>query len=393
VTGSAGRRTVERFAIAGALLAAAALLLPNSFAMALGGSHPILAARLAPSNARVATAAAAAIGGDPRKKEIRALVRTALARDLTVIAGIELRGADRAASGRQAEAARLFALSDRLSRRSLPTRLWLIQASVDRGDVAGALANFDLALRTSTEAPAILFPVLAKASADPTLTVPLARLLDRPSDWRLTYFEWALANGPDLSSLANMMMQMRDRRLIEENRLDQRLVELLVTKSEFTQAVHLKRRFDPKPAGLVADPHFADPSARYPFGWGLGSDGSIGAERSLAASGPVLAYRATAPRSGQVAAQLLILPPGNYRLETRTAAAATGVAPLWTLTCGDSGPGLAQLEQPLVAGAQAAAAFAVPQGCPAQWLVLRIRPSTETRVQAGEIDWVSIMRR
>src|SRR5262249_7177342 len=75
---------------------------------------------------------------------------------------------------------RLFELSSAISRRSLPTRLWLIQRSVDHGDVAGALENFDIALRTSTAAPDALFPVLATASSDPGLAQPLARLLDRP---------------------------------------------------------------------------------------------------------------------------------------------------------------------------------------------------------------------
>lgn len=392
--GSARRRLIARLGIAGALLGAGALLLPNSLAMALSGSEPALAARIAPANARAAAAAAAAIGGDPRRPEIRALVRTALARDLTVFAGIELRGADLAASGRQADAARLFALSDGLSRRSLPTRLWLIQTSVDRGDVAGALANFDIALRTSTEAPTILYPVLAKASADPRLTVPIARLLDRPSDWRLMYFEWALANDPDLHSLAEVTMHMRDTRLVRDNRIDQRLIESLVTATDFAQASRVRRRFDPRPPALIADPRFADPSAQYPFGWGLGSDSAMGAERSLGTNGPVLSYRAAAPRSGQVAAQLLTLSPGAYTLATKTAVAPTGKPPVWSIACGeDGGPRLAELEQPSAAFGQATTAFVVPAGCQAQWLTLNIRPYSESNVQSGGIEWVAIVRR
>jgi hypothetical protein len=37
--------------------------------------------------------------------------------------------------------------------------------------------------------------------------------------------------------------------------------------------------------------------------------------------------------------------------------------------------------------------FAVPAGCPAQWLVLRIRPFAESTVQSGAIEWVSVVRR
>jgi hypothetical protein len=370
------------------------MLLPNSLGMALSGGNPTLAARIARSNARIAIASAAAARADPRSPEIRSVVRAALARDLTVLPAIELRAADLAASGRTPQAERLFLLSNRLSRRSLATRLWLIQTSVDRGDVAGALANFDIALRTSTRAPEILYPILAKASADPTLTVPLARLLDRPSDWRLMYFEWALANDPDTHSLANVTMQMRSRPLIHANTIDQRLIEQLVTKGDFVQALRLRRWFDPRPAPLVADPHFEGRSAQFPFGWGLVSDGSVEAELSLSSNGPVLAYRAASSHSGQVAAQLLALPAGRYVLATRTAAAAAGDAPLWSIACGeDGGASLAELEQPMTAHAETATDFVVPGRCPAQWLVLQLRPSGRSTAQSGAIEWVSVRPR
>jgi hypothetical protein len=344
--GSRCRRGAARAAIVLGALAAGAVILPASLATALGDDHPGLAARIAPWNARAAASAAAAIGGDPRKPETRALVRTALGRDLTVLTAVEMRAVDLAASGRQADAAQLFHLSDQLSRRSLPTRLWLIQASVDRGDVAGALANFDIALRTSTEAPPILFPVLARATADPSLTAPIARMLDRPSDWRLMFFEWALANDANLDSIANVVIRMRGRGFVTKNQVDQRMIEHLVTSADFGQATRLKQRGDPRPLPLVADARFSDPSALYPFGWGLVSDGSMGTERSLDGNGSALTFRASSTRSGQVAAQLLVLQPGHYTFATGTAAASVGEAPYWSITCGqEAGPLLAEPRQ------------------------------------------------
>ena len=168
-------RLAARAGIAAGALVAAAVVLPASLASWADVGHPQLAAKIAPWNAPAAADAAAALGTDPRKPEARALVRRALARDLTQVQAIEQRALDEALSGNSGRARRLFALSDRLSRRSLPTRLWLIQDAVDRGNVAGALRNFDIALRTTTDAQPILFPVLAKAAADPTLTNPLAR--------------------------------------------------------------------------------------------------------------------------------------------------------------------------------------------------------------------------
>ena len=373
---------------AGALLTAA-VVLPSSIAAWLSTDRPDIAARIAPWDARAATNAAAALRADPRSPEVRNLVSKALARDLTVTTAIELRAADAAASGRQTEAAWLFQLSDRLSRRSLPTRLWLIQDAVDRGDVEGALRNFDIALRTSTDAPLILYPVLAKAAADPGLTVPLVRTLDRPSDWRLMFLEWTLANSADLASVARVVDRMHDRTFVTTNGVDQHLIERLVTARNFGPALLLHRTFRPGD-GIVADPAFVDVSARYPFGWGLVSETSLGAERSL---GPTLSYHAAAAQSGQVAAQLLGLVPGRYGLATRTAAFTTGEAPYWSIVCAQAGgTELVRLDQPVAVGREAAAGFMVPAGCPAQWLTLSVRPGADTS-QSGAIAWVAVNAR
>jgi hypothetical protein len=367
------------------------VLLPSSLATWADVDHPQLASRIAPWNAVAAADAAAELGTtDPRNPRVRALVSRALARDLTQIPAIELRALDLAVSGRPAQARRLFELSDRLSRRSLPTRLWLIQDAVDRGNVAGALRHFDIALRTTTDAQPILFPVLAKASADPTLTEPLARMLDRSSDWRLMYLNWTVANADDAAATARVVAHMRDAGFVVSNGVDQRLIERLASGGEFAEARLLNQRFGRSSAG-VADPNFTDSGARYPFGWGLVSNGSLGAERVLSGSSSMLSYRAAPANSGQIAAQLLTLRPGRYSLRVRTAAAGTGAPPYWSIACPNGNGGeLARVEQPLAANGTAAAVFAVPTDCSGQWLTLRVRPAPDASEQSGAVASVSI---
>lgn len=386
-------KLIARGGIAAGALLAIAIFVPASLADWASVDHPLVAARIAPWNAPAAAAAAAALGADPRNREVRALTDRALARDATLVSSIEVRALDLALSGRTAEARRLFTLSDQLSRRSLPTRLWLIQDSVDRGDVAGALDNFDIALRTTADAQPILFPVLAKASADPTLTLPLARMLDRPSDWRLMFVDWSLNHDSHLGGVASVVAHMRDRRFVVGNSIDQQLAERLVGDRHFAPAILLNRTFG-RPVPGVADPHFADASARYPFGWGLVSNGSLTADRVPGGSSAVLRYGAEPAHSGQVAAQLLTLAPGRYVLATRTAAEASGEAPFWSVTCAqEGGAGIAQLDQPLHANAAASASFVVPAGCAAQWLTLTLRPSADAMPQSGAIAWVSLTPR
>ena len=384
------QRLLARAGIVAGALVLAAVVLPSSLASWADVDHPRIAAQIAPWDAAAATDAAASLGANPRNPRVRALVRRALARDLTQVTAIELRALDLAVSGKRGQARRLFRVSDRLSRRSLPTRLWLIQDAVDHGDVAGALHDFDIALRTSTDAPPILFPVLARASADPRLTIPLARTFDRPSEWRLMFFDWALANDVDPGPIASVVARMRDRRFVVANSVDQRLIERLVTAREFAAARSLSRAFGHNPTG-VADPNFADANAHFPFGWELVSNGSIAAERAIAGATPVLSYSAGPANGGQVAAQLLNLAPGVYRLAAETAANATGAAPYWSLTCEGGGGEIAHLDQPLTANTGAETGFAVPVDCVAQWLTLTIRPAPDSNTQAGAIASIAVL--
>ncbi|HYC66064.1 MAG TPA: hypothetical protein VEC14_15145, partial [Reyranellaceae bacterium] len=201
-----------RTAIVAAAIALSLPVLRSGAAQSLARADPVAAAELAPGDARAAVDAARArveAGESAASPEVRRLVRTALRRDLTVPGALELRALDLELSGDRRRAGRLFELSSAISRRSLPTRLWLIQRSVDRGDVAGALDNFDLALRTSSAAPDILFPVLAGATADPGLVRPIAGVLDRPTDWRAMFLGYAISEGGAAPAIADVVLAMR----------------------------------------------------------------------------------------------------------------------------------------------------------------------------------------
>lgn len=387
------RKTLARVGIAGGALLAAAVFLPSALATWLEVDHPTIATRIAPWNAAAAADAAASQASNPRAPEVRSLVQKTLARDLTNVQAIELRAVDLALSGKKQQARQLFALSDELSRRSLPTRLWLIQDAVDHGKVAGALRNFDIALRTTTDSQPILFPVLAKASADPTLTIALAQTFDRRSEWRLLFFEWVTANAADVRPVANVVMHMRDARFVRANDIDQHLIERLVSDRQFDAARLINRRYGRHSEG-VADPNFRDASAHYPFGWGLVSTGSLEGARALIGSSSVLTYSAAPANSGQVAAQLLGLAAGDYVLAAKTATNVSGAAPYWSLTCAqEDGEEIARLDQPMSAGAAGRTRFTVPARCGSQWLTLRIRPAPDSNSQEGAIAWVNIAAR
>ena len=368
-------------------------------AIHLANSDPGAAAALAPYDARAAIAAVqarVAKGGDIASPEARSLVGEALARDVTLTSAIELRALQAEAAHDPAREGRLFSLSSAISRRSLPTRLWLIQRSVDRGDVAGALDNFDIALRTSISAPDVLFPVLARATSDPSLAAPIARLLDRPDEWRLAFLHYAITEAHAGPGVAGVLMHMRDRRMILAGRVDEALIGELASERAYGLARQVRMRFGPPLGpGLVADADFADPRQAYPFGWNVIGDGPAGAQRARVDGRPQLQYQASPGGGGQIATQLLTLAPGPYRLTVTTAAPASDPLsqPFWTLTCsGDAGLQLGVLDQPATKDAAGGLDFTVPQGCEGQWLVLILKSSDAPNL-TGAIGSVEVSRR
>ena len=388
-------RLIRASIVVAALLVSVAVV-RSGLANALGDADPIAAAAVDSSDATAAGAAARTRverGESPSSPAVRALVRRALLRNATLTTAIELRALDLQSSGKARGAARLFQLSRQISRRSLATHLWLIQRAVDRGNAAQALGEFDVALRTSSAAPQLLFPVLTRASADPTLAGRIAHLLDRPSDWREMFLDYALHKPGSAPSLLPLLLRMRDRAFIKDRQLDRLLISQLVKVNAFPEARLAEQAFGPPaaPSALVRDADFSQPQFRYPFGWGLIEAAGTWAERDGRNPRPVLAYRSAPGGTGQVATQLLTLKPGRYRMRARNAVAPAdrSALPYWTVTCAGRQPvQIALIDQP--ATSDGGGDFDVPPGCGGQWLALNLRASDLRDGQSGAIRSVTL---
>lgn len=365
-----------------AAIAAAALV---SAAFVIGAGTPT-SARSAIDRARDLLGQ----GADPADPAVQTLVRNALRRDSTIPAALEMMALASESRGDRPAAERLYRLSDRIGRRSLATRLWLAQDAVERGDVPATLAHMEIALRTSTAAPTLVFPALARGLEDPALVEPIAALVDRPSDWREAFLIYAAESAAPQSAAA-LFLAIRDRRLVLKNDLDRKLVARLVEDGQFSLARRTDRAFasNADTAPLVADGGFDDPSARHPFGWGITETSEIGASREVEDGRAVLAYHANSAEGGQVAAQLLTLPQGEYLFEAKAAQSSESeVPPLWVISCAGQARVVATIPLRPLGNPRSSFRFAVPAGCPAQWLTLAVRPALAP--QSGRVESVAI---
>ena len=399
------RRTYRGLCRAGILTSSIILsvaIVRTGLATALSKTNPLMAVQADSGSAEASAAAARALveaGELPTSPRVRAFVRNALREDASLTPAIELRALDLDASGNRPAAIRLFELSRRISRRSLGTHMWLIQRAVDRRNVKDALAEYDLALRTSTAAPRLLFPVLSAAATNPDLAGPIARMLDRPSDWREAFLDYAIARqGTAPAMLTPLIVDMRDRTFLKDKQIDQMLIARLVGDGAFRPASSVAAAFGPalKPGALIRDSDFSQPQFRFPFGWELIENATVWAQRGQVSSGPVLLYHGASGGSGPAATQLLTLTPGRYGLSARSASPAIDQAarPYWTVTCASRPPRqIALIDLGGSANAFAQGDFAVPTGCDGQWLTLNLRASDRADGQSGAIRSVTIERR
>ena len=376
---TATRPRTERFAVtpraiagAGAALAAGLVGFLLSQSLILTRADPAWALARWPWNAaaRAEQATALLTQGQDRAtaEQVRALSVAALQDQPLSVPAVRALGVAQAIAGEESPAGRTMAFAETLSRRDLPTELWLIEDRVARGDVAGALVHYDRALRSADTAPDLLFPVLVAASADPAVARPLARLVaTRPLWWR-DYLTRLIQANPSSAGTATIVAAVR----LDPSDADERgLLSSAMTRLADAGRADLAGRLAPV-SGKLTNGGFEAQSGLVPFDWRLAEEGDFDAEIDARADGRgnALFLDARSGRGGTVARQLLTLAPGRYRLTGTVGDVAAGEIPTVYLACAGQAPviGRFRTRAAPAGGAPFAIDFAVPSGCAGQWL-------------------------
>ncbi len=191
--------------LAAAGLALAALPAYHLSALAaLRVNDPEAAYRLQPGDALAAStvlasrlAEGAELELDPGDLRV-ALRNRPLSADLIAMQGLLLDG-----EGKPEQALDVMRLASRVSRRSAPANLWLIEAASASGDVPGAVAHYHAALAVHPELEKPLLPILAAGIAFPEVRAALQPYLAQPTRWTGAFLDEASkqAAPADLAAL------------------------------------------------------------------------------------------------------------------------------------------------------------------------------------------------
>lgn len=360
-------------AIVGAVLA---LQVVRTAAVADRMARPGLAAALWPSHpivltdrALLAIAKAAASGRgvpDDAQADLQRVARVApLSPDpFLVWAAIA------ANEGRAAQSERLLLTARGRDPRSRGTRYLLAERYLATGRVAAGLMEMHALVGLQAAGAEALRSALVAYAGSPG-AIPQLRAFFRRYPGTEAGILNVLATDP-----ANAELVLALASTVRAPQPDWRvsLLNALVTGKQYARAYAMWTRVTgERPDRGLYNPVFASSPAPPPFNWHF-PQSADGVAEPDGKGGLSLLYYGRA--KVVLALQLLVLPPGGYRLAMRVEGNGDGGLLRWTLRCADADKYVAQI--PVRSGA-IAGAFVVPEGCAAQWLELEGIPAESPR--------------
>ena len=361
----------------GLLVLAAALLLAvqivrNAAVVALAERSPDSAAHIwrGHPNAELALGMTeigrAARGGHPVAPSVFSMIDNAARKAPLAPEPFLVRGVQAQLAGRTQFSTRAFMAAEQRDPRSLPAHYFLADHFFRTGDSRGGLREAAALARLAPGGVASMAPYVAAYAKDPATWPQLREIFSSNSDLEaaaLRAMASDAANADAIVALADE--QHRSPTLAWVPTLLSSLVEAgqyVKARAIWANVSHARIA----PGQTVYDSAFADPNSPQPFNWELMSSAVGLADRQARGRLHLIFY---GQQDGLLARQLLLLPPGPYRMTMAASGSlARGRALTWSIRC-DRG------QSPFSAASLDVVAtrpwtFTVPTGCAAQWLEL-----------------------
>lgn len=356
---------------------------------------PVQAESLSPGNGTIMAAAAkerfASSSGVEKAAQAARVASLAVREDATAVDALLVLAFHAQIAGDQPRSNRIFAHVNRLTRRELQPQIWAIEDAISQGDIERALHHYDIALRTSVEAQAMLYPTLATALAEPRIRSAVLQIVASRPIWTESYFTFLSNRTQEPTSAMQFFQEAREFgiAITEENRAA--LVNHLFAKGEFRNAFRYYASYRPDvDASRSRDPGFTGGTKhRTVFDWTTGQEPGLSASILANGSQGVVEFSLSPGFQGTLIEQTQILPAGKYRISTSVVSIdqPANLRYEWVLMC-LQGPELGRIRIPAtpVQGGVPADEFTVPQGCPVQKLAMEVRSTSAASGVTGRIE-------
>lgn len=382
--------------------AAAAVLLAGvcgaqAWATWLGRVDPAAAQRLGVATPEALSSLAGQNFADTSQashdREAKADARAALLAAPLDVEAVRVLALEAEGDGDLDRARALMGLADQRSRRDAMAEMWLFANSLSRRDFAAALPHADAALRLDWRLSDLLFPAMISAAADPAAAAATVRQLQAQPDWRRPFLAALAQHAPAPATAAGVFAALAATSAPPTDAESSALIGRMVEAGDIAGAHAAWLRLLPRSvrpaASGVYDGDFAPAPGAAPFNWRFpAADGAIAQESPAGDDLPALYVRSPAQETHPLAEQLLLLPPGAWRLagRVRIEPGLSGDLFAWRIVCA-SGQTLGEAR---VAAEPAgwrgfATDFQAPAGCPAVWL--RLDGLAHEGFEPGEATW------
>jgi hypothetical protein len=276
-----------------------------------------------------------------------------------------------AMDGDEDQASKLVHKAASLTRRDTLTHVFLIEEASRRDDLKTALVHYDLALRTSTIAPQILYPRLLKAIELPEVRAALKPYIRSGEQWTIDFVNFSKDQGKDLTPLVDLMLETDGAPDPEIARgLRANVISALYARQQYAQIARLLRA-EPGADRVLTGVGLETLDQNKGFGsagWQLLNDAEVGATGQVDAKGAAMSIYANPETTRPVARKLLFLSPGRYRFSFKLAPInqGEGSAIGWNLRCAQAKGAVLWRLDGVLTGRNAE--WNVGQGCPVQVL-------------------------
>ncbi len=349
------------------------------------GERPGDALRVRPGDSRALAVLADLRMAQRDPSAAESLARRAIIADPLELTAYRTLGQAADAEGHVLQADALMTIAGRRAKRDLPAQIWLLLHRARQGNFREAVYHADGLMRAwPVEMRGPVTRMLSDMAVDPAAGKAIAGTLATDPPWR-TRFLIDLSRGvSDLSAPFTVFSALQDSKQPPRNIELQAYIDRLVREGLYQAAyvtwVQLLPQDGVKELGDLYDGKFEGLPGPPPFNWQLprlkggdvalapAPDGRSGGTLALSFSGGVAPV--------VLARQLLVLPPGRYRLlgQARTERFGSTFGLTWTLRCAEGSKAISGETGPINQSpgwAPIAAEFEVRgSDCSAQWLTL-----------------------